>query len=88
MGILLSVPAGAQYDPVSLDSSSLTRQGDISEVIIFSQSSECFCVFLLVIIPAETEVLVLHDSGSGHWAHHMRLQSDSLLSTLCLYLRY
>ena len=47
-------------------------------MIILPESAEGLCVLLLVIIPPETEVLVLHDPGPG--PHHVGpLQPDHLL---------
>ena len=43
-------------------------------MIIFSESSECLGVFLLVVVPPETEVLVLHYPGPR--PHHMVLQVE------------
>ena len=60
--------AGAEDDPVRLDSVALTGQSDVSKVIIFPQSSEGLRVLLLVVIPTEAEVLVLHHLGPHHMA--------------------
>ena len=43
-------------------------------MIIFPECSESLGIFLLVVIPPETEVLVLHDPGPG--PHHVVLQDE------------
>ena len=42
------------------DSMTLAGKGNVCEVLILAQSAKCFCIFLLVIVPAKAEIFILH----------------------------
>jgi len=64
--------AGAEDDPVGLDGAALAGQGHVREVLVLPQRPERLRILLLVVVPPEAEVLILH-----------RLRPHGVVGVLC-----
>ena len=49
-----------QDDSMGFDSMTLTGKGHVRKVLILTQSTKGFCIFLLIVVPAKAEIFILH----------------------------